>query len=160
MPENFINYMHSLAAGAFEFYSCFISYSARDQEFADRLYTDLQNKGVRRWFAPHEMQGGKPVHEQIDEAIRRYESLLLILSAHSIASGWVETEIANAWERQIQEQEGATTKHVLFPVRLMSFEELESWKCPDPKTGRDLAREIESTSSPTSATGRTTIRIR
>jgi hypothetical protein len=24
----------------------------------------------------------------------------------------------------------------------VSFEKLENWKCPDPKTGRDLAREI------------------
>jgi len=49
----------------------------------------------------------------------------------------VETEIANAWEWQIQQE-----KHVLFPVRLVSFEELEKWKCPDPKTGKDLGREI------------------
>ena len=31
---------------------------------------------------------------------------------------------------------------MLFPVRLVSFEELEKWKCPDPKTGKDLGREI------------------
>jgi uncharacterized protein YjbI with pentapeptide repeats len=117
--------------------SCFISYSTKDQEFADRLYADLQAKGVRCWFAPHDIQGGKTIHEQIDEAIRRYDRLLLILSEHSIHSGWVETEIANAWERQIQQE-----KHVLFPVRLVSFEELEKWKCPDPKTGKDLGREI------------------
>ena len=49
----------------------------------------------------------------------------------------METEIANAWERQVQQG-----KHVLFPVRLRSFETLENWKCPDPKTGKDLGREI------------------
>jgi hypothetical protein len=119
-----------------------IPYSTNDQEFAERLYNDLQGNGVRCWFAPHEMQGGKPIHEQIDQAIRRYEKLLLILSEHSIASGWVETEIANAWERQIQERKDAPAEHVLFPVRLVSFETLENWRCPDPTTGRDLAREI------------------
>ncbi len=54
----------------FEFYSCFISYSTKDQEFADRLYADLQAKGVRCWFAPHDIRGGRKIHEQIDEAIR------------------------------------------------------------------------------------------
>ena len=137
VPDEFIAYIGSMVGRPIEFYSCFISYSTKDQEFADRLYADLQAKGVRCWFAPHDIQGGKTIHEQIDEAIRRYDRLLLILSEHSIHSGWVETEIANAWERQIQQG-----KHVLFPVRLVSFEELEKWKCPDPKTGKDLGREI------------------
>ena len=137
VPDEFIAYIGSMVGRPIEFYSCFISYSTKDQEFADRLHADLQAKGVRCWFAPHDIQGGKTIHEQIDEAIRRYDRLLLILSEHSIHSGWVETEIANAWERQIQQG-----KHVLFPVRLVSFEELEKWKCPDPKTGKDLGREI------------------
>jgi hypothetical protein len=34
--------------------------------------------------------------EQIDEAIRRYERLLLILSPNSMSSKWVKTEIRNA----------------------------------------------------------------
>jgi len=112
-------------------------HSTKDQNFAERLHADLQAKGVRCWFAPHDIQGGKTIQEQIDQAIRRYDRLLLILSEQSVNSGWVETEITNAWERQIQQG-----KHVLFPVRLGSFEELEKWKCPDPKTGKDLAREI------------------
>src|SRR5271166_3048566 len=62
VPDNFIEYMHSLAGQAFEFYSCFISYSTKDQDFADRLYADLQAKGVRCWFAPHDIQGGKTIH--------------------------------------------------------------------------------------------------
>ncbi len=44
VPENFVEYMHPLTRKAFEFYSCFISYSSKDQEFADRLYADLQAK--------------------------------------------------------------------------------------------------------------------
>jgi len=137
VPDGFIAYIGSMVGRPIEFYSCFISYSTLDHEFAERLHADLQAKGVRCWFAPHDIRGGRKLHEQIDEAIRLHDKLLLILSEHSIHSGWVETEIANAWERQIQQG-----KHVLFPVRLVSFEELEKWKCPDPKTGKDLGREI------------------
>jgi hypothetical protein len=39
--------------------SCFLSYSTQDQEFAERLYVDLQSKGVRCWFAPHDIKGAK-----------------------------------------------------------------------------------------------------
>ncbi len=58
VPDNFIEYMAPLTGKALEFYSCFISYSTKDQEFADRLHDDLQNKGVRCWFAPHDLKIG------------------------------------------------------------------------------------------------------
>jgi uncharacterized protein YjbI with pentapeptide repeats len=137
VPENFIEYMGSLTGKALEFYSCFISYSTKDQEFADRLYADLQNKGVRCWFAPHDAQGGKKLHEQIDEAIRRYERLLLILSPNSMNSEWVKTEIRKARKREREEK-----KRVLFPVRLVSFEAIRDWELFDADEGKDLAIEI------------------
>jgi hypothetical protein len=40
--------MKSLSGAAFDFYSCFISYSNTDHKFAHRLYADLQARGVRR----------------------------------------------------------------------------------------------------------------
>ncbi len=137
VPENFIEYMGSLTGKALEFYSCFISYSTKDQEFADRLYADLQNKGVRCWFAPHDIQAGKKIHEQIDEAIRRYERLLLILSPNSMNSEWVKTEIRKARKRERTEK-----KRVLFPVRLVSFEAIRDWELFDADEGKDLAVEI------------------
>jgi Pentapeptide repeats (8 copies)/TIR domain len=50
LPENFIDYLSSLLNQAIQHYSCFISYSTKDQEFAERLYADLQNRGVRCWL--------------------------------------------------------------------------------------------------------------
>jgi uncharacterized protein YjbI with pentapeptide repeats len=137
VPENFIEYMGSLTGKALEFYSCFISHSTKDQEFADRLHADLQNKGVRCWFAPHDIQAGKKIHEQIDEAIRRYERLLLILSPNSMNSEWVKTEIRKARKRERVEK-----KRVLFPVRLVSFEAIRDWELFDADEGKDLAGEI------------------
>jgi hypothetical protein len=84
LPDVLIDYLPSLLNQPIQFYSCFISYSAKDQEFAERLHADLQNKGVRCWFDRHDMQGGRKIHEQIDEAIRRHDRLLLIISQDSI----------------------------------------------------------------------------
>jgi hypothetical protein len=47
VPEEFVAYIGSMVGRPIEFYSCFISYSTKDQVFADRLYADLQAKGVR-----------------------------------------------------------------------------------------------------------------
>lgn len=137
VPDEFITYAKSLVANPIEFYSCFISYSTKDQAFADRLYADLQNKGVRCWFAPHDVQGGRKLHEQIDEAIRLHDKLLLILSPHSMQSEWVKTEIAKARKREVRDQ-----RRVLFPIRLAPFETLRDWECFDADTGKDSAREI------------------
>jgi uncharacterized protein YjbI with pentapeptide repeats len=47
LPDNLIEYLPSIFNQAIQHYSCFISYSAKDQDFADRLHAELQNKGVR-----------------------------------------------------------------------------------------------------------------
>ncbi len=136
VSDDFIATIKAIAGGI-QFYSCFISYSSKDQEFATRLYIDLQSNGVRCWFAPDDIQGGKKLHEQLDIAIRVHEKLLLILSPHSMNSEWVKTEIATAREREVQEK-----KQVLFPIRLVDFETIRKWKCFDSDRGKDSAREI------------------
>jgi hypothetical protein len=137
VPDEMITYMKSLVGRPFEFYSCFISYSGKDQEFAERLHTDLQNKGVRCWFAPQDIQSGRKIHEQLDQAIHFHERLLLILSVHSMQSEWVKTEIAKARQREVQEK-----RQVLFPMRLVPFEAVQDWECFDADTGKDSACEI------------------
>lgn len=117
--------------------SCFVSYSSQDEEFARRLYDDLRDKGVLCWFAPHDIRGGKKLHEQIDDAIRRFDRVLLILSESSINSNWVNTEIANARKREIIEN-----RQVLYPIRIVSFDVIENWKSFDADIGKDSAREI------------------
>ncbi len=113
VPDDFITYMRSLVAHPIQFYSCFISYSSKDQEFADRLYADLQNKGVRCWFAPEDLKIGDRIRDRIDESIRLRDKLLLILSENSIASEWVEHEVESALEEE--RRRGRT---ILFPIRL------------------------------------------
>ena len=106
--------MGSLTGKALEFYSCFISYSTKDQEFSDRLHADLQNKGVRCWFAPHDLKIGDKFQEEIERSIRLYEKLLIILSENSVNSPWVEREVQAAIEKE-HRSPGDT---VLFPIRL------------------------------------------
>jgi hypothetical protein len=139
VPDVFIAQMKSLVAAIepIQSYSCFISYSTKDQDFADRLYADLQTKHVRCWFAPHDIRAGWKLHDQIDEAIRVYDKLLLLLSPASINSEWVRTEIAKARRREIREN-----RRMLFPLRLIEFDALRDWECFDADSGKDSAREI------------------
>jgi TIR domain/Pentapeptide repeats (8 copies) len=113
LPDNLIDYLPSLFNQPIQFYSCFISYSSKDDDFAHRLHADLQDKGIRCWFAPEDMKIGDRIRTRIDEVIRLHEKLLLVLSANSINSDWVEKEVETAFEKERE-----TKSIVLFPVRL------------------------------------------
>jgi len=113
LPDEFIAYIPSLIGKGIEYYSCFISYSHLDEEFAKRLHNDLQAKGVRCWFAPHDLKIGDKIRPTIDDSIRVHDKLLLILSEHSVLSDWVEHEVEHALDREKEQK-----KTVLFPVRI------------------------------------------
>src|SRR4051794_30209265 len=113
LPENLIDYLPSLLNQPIQFYSCFISYSSKDQKFADRLHADLQNKGVRCWFAPHDMAIGAKIIDAIDEAIRLRDKVLLILSENSVASDWVEGEVTRSLD-----EERKRKQIILYPIRV------------------------------------------
>ena len=113
LPDSLIDYLPSLLGDAIQFYSCFISYSSKDQDFAERLHADLQDKGVRCWFAPEDLKIGARTRRAIDEAIKVRDKLLLILSERSIASNWVESEVETGFE-----EEARRKQTVLFPIRL------------------------------------------
>jgi hypothetical protein len=126
VPESLIVQIPALVAVVqpIQFYSCFISYSSKDEDLAQRLHADLQSRGVRCWFAPEALGIGDRFRERVDEAIRLYDKLLVVLSRHSIYSQWVEVEVKTALEREM-----ALGSQVLFPIRIDAgaMEGNESW---------------------------------
>jgi Pentapeptide repeats (8 copies)/TIR domain len=88
LPDSFIEYLPSLLNQPIQMYSCFISYSSKDQEFAERLHADLQNKGVRCWFAPHDLPIGAKTWDAIDEAISETSFCSFFPGIRSPAIGW------------------------------------------------------------------------
>jgi hypothetical protein len=104
---------HLYLNNGIQYYSCFISYNNNDEEFAYQLHGDLQNNGVRCWFAPEDMKIGDPIRPTIDQQIRRREKLLVILSENSVKSEWVGDEVEAALEEESQ-----SNRLVLFPIRL------------------------------------------
>lgn len=139
VPEPFIVQIPALVAALspIQFYSCFISYSHKDGDFALRLYSRLRDKNLRVWYAPEEMKGGQKLHEQIFSAIRMHDKLLLVLSENSLQSEWVATEI-----RRARKAEREDNRRKLFPIRLVAFDEIQKWDCFDAESGKDLGVEL------------------
>jgi uncharacterized protein YjbI with pentapeptide repeats len=139
VPENLIHYIPSLVDSeeGMQFYSCFISYSGKDEDFTRRLHSRMREAQLRVWFAPEDIQGGKKLDEQIESAIRVYDKLLIVLSKASLRSEWVMKELRKAFET-----ERRSGKRKLFPVRLTDYRTLKRWECHDSKSGKDLAEEL------------------
>jgi len=139
VPDDFIAFIpsHFGVRQAIQFYSCFISYSTRDEEFARRLYSRMRDEKLRVWFAPEEMKGGQKLYEQIERAIQLHDRLLLVLSESSMRSEWVITEIQRARETEVREG-----RRKLFPITIVEFDKVKAWRRFDADTGKDLAREV------------------
>ncbi len=102
IPQNIVDY-----------YSCFISYSSKDEKFAKRLFTDLQQKNIRCFYAPESLKIGDKIRPRIHESIKLYDKLLLVLSKDSIESNWVGDEVESA----LSKEKGNKPK-MLFPIRI------------------------------------------
>jgi hypothetical protein len=139
LPSSFVTQMHALveAEEGIQFYSCFISHSSKDEEFARRLHGRMRDAHLRVWFAPEDIQGGKKLHEQIEKAIRIYDKLLIVLSEASLQSAWVMTELRKAFKAERE-----SGKRKLFPLRLADMETIKAWECFDADSGKDLAVEL------------------
>lgn len=135
VPPLLLEYLPSIMeSNPLQFYSCFISYSTGDEEFADKLNEDLKSQGISTWKWNLDAVAGRYMRDNIDIAIRNYDKLILVCSADSLASGQVETEIRRALQKEQQIKKaneerrreaiaaGQTPPHVdanvLVPIRI------------------------------------------
>jgi TIR domain/Pentapeptide repeats (8 copies) len=129
MPDALIKYIPSLIGSMepIQFYSCFISYSTADEEFASRLHNDFQAAGIRCWKWDHDARTGRSLWGEIDQAIRVYDKLVLIASKSSLKSPAVNREIERAIvqeDERLKPREKGKKKidaDVLFPVTLDAY---------------------------------------
>lgn len=86
----------------------FLSYSSVDAALVRRLAVDLISLGADVWLDQLSLGVGERILEEIQTAVDRTDLMLVFVSQHSLASGWVQLE----WQRL-----GVAGGNVL-PVRL------------------------------------------
>jgi hypothetical protein len=91
VPVVLIEYLPSLinSMEGIQFHSVFISYSHRDEEFAKRLHHALQWKGVRSWYAPHDLPIGARIRPAIDSSIHIYAAMMDQSQPTESSAGWL-----------------------------------------------------------------------
>lgn len=123
MDDQMISFVQSLK-GAIQFYSCFISYSRENDDFATLLHDRLQGTGIRCWKDTKDLKTGDFIEDSINKAIKTHEKVLIIFSKESINSKWVRREVKNALDRETKEN-----KKILFPINIDNtvFEDDSFW---------------------------------
>jgi uncharacterized protein YjbI with pentapeptide repeats len=71
LTDYLIDNLPSLSSGII-FYSCFISYSSKDEPFVEKLKADLRDKGVPCWYAPDDLPVGSEISDAIDGKVRLF----------------------------------------------------------------------------------------
>lgn len=123
VPENLIQYLPSLTGQAIQYYTCFISYTEADDSFSERLYNDLQARGVRCWRWREDAKWGRKLMGDVDAAVQLYDKLVLICSKSSLHAPAVLREI----ERALQKEDARKSEDdVLFPIRVDDYV-LDGW---------------------------------
>jgi hypothetical protein len=95
-------------------YDVFLSYSSRDEDLVKRIDSRLRAQGLRVWFAPSSIRGGDQFPQEIEEGLRKSQTVVVVISPSSVKSFWVRRE----WEiRLVQMSQDRTRK--LIPLWLL-----------------------------------------
>jgi hypothetical protein len=95
----------------------FISHSSVDKLAAKWISVDLSNKGHRPWLDEWEIKIGESIPSKIARGLDDCDAVVVLLSPHSVNSGWVERE----WQ-SIYWDEVAKGEILVLPVLLEDCE--------------------------------------
>lgn len=129
LSDLIIEYVPSLFDGAINYYSCFLSHSHHDKDFARFLYARLQEHDIRCWLDERQMLPGDDQHDQIQEGIKLWDKFILCCSKHSLTSWWVDSELNRAFmkEQTLMRERGKKVL-ILIPLDLDGFLFGGEWK--------------------------------
>lgn len=89
----------------------FLSHSHSDNEFTERLASDLERQGITVWYDGWDLDIGHDLTIKIQEGIHGSQFLAVILSPSAVQSAWVEKEWTTAFMREVEGR-----KVVVLPI--------------------------------------------
>ena len=80
----------------------FISHSSKDKRFVRKLASDLKALGHDPWLDEWEIDVGDCIVSKLQEGIKQADFVILVLTAKSVASGWVDREWKSAYWSEVE----------------------------------------------------------
>lgn len=103
MPATFLELMRSLTLPT-GYTTYVLSYAEADETFAQQFYADLLRHGVHCWLSCKKSKIDDNQEHSVDPALYLYDTLLLVLSEHSVKSDWIEHELRQAMMKEQYEE--------------------------------------------------------
>lgn len=91
--------------------SVFLSHTSIDKPFVEKLARDLNCLGIDAWVDKYEIKVGESIFWRVEEGLRESEYFAIVLSPEALASEWVRSEIAVAWDKKM-----LTGKNAILPL--------------------------------------------
>ena len=89
----------------------FISYSSKESDYANLVYSYLEGNGINCWIASRNIQGGESFAAQIVDAIQDCSVFVMIASEASNDSAHVSNELSLAFDKRKK----------IIPFRIQNF---------------------------------------
>jgi hypothetical protein len=94
------------------YYSCFLSHSSSDKEFAGKLYDELRTDGVACWYSAEDLPPGAIWRDELRESLKSAERVLVLVTSYSLHSAGVLDEM-----NEVLNPGHATSK--IVPLKLL-----------------------------------------
>jgi len=95
----------------------FISYSRSDKEFAEKLASALKRHGITPWVDTSSIKVGENILQKTRSSFQSSDGAIIILSAASVRSQWVNYEMSSFLAREARQQ-----KTLIYPVLIEDAE--------------------------------------
>ncbi len=83
----------------------FISYSHENNDFVQKLATNLVRHNTNVWIDTWELSVGDSIVSRVQDAIKSSSALLVVLSKASVASEWCKRELSAGLVRELEEKQ-------------------------------------------------------
>jgi hypothetical protein len=82
----------------------FLSHSSKDKPLARRIADDLQQAGIKVWLDEAEIFVGDSITQKVQEGLAQADFVAVLLTRHSVESGWVEREWQSKFFAAVQKR--------------------------------------------------------
>lgn len=103
-------------ASKMNFKSVFISYSFKDEKFANFLNDELKRRGVKTFLWGKDAPSGRPLEDIMSSNVKKHDKTLFIASANSLKSIACQYELSEGRKKQ-----EATWNSIFFPIHIDDF---------------------------------------